>query len=185
MDSHINLQNLRWPFHSRYFVPTVLGTPTSLSVQSTVLTSLRGNITQDIQGAEILRSHEIDLRYGYKEFIFKNKNHTKGSLKLITFICRYSSFTTVSSNSYNPFLNMQNSVNREQGFLIYLPINSDVKLNLQKPSLWFSFFRPSNLISGISLKSRIRTITRGRPLRTDDESYIESNVYEGDPNLVV
>lgn len=63
MDSHINLQNLRWPFHSRYSVPTVLGTPTSLTVQSSVLCSLRGNITQNIQGIEISRSHEIDLRY--------------------------------------------------------------------------------------------------------------------------
>lgn len=63
MDSHINLQNLRWPFHSRYSVPTVLGTPTSLSIQNTVLSSLRGNISQNIAGAEIERSHEIDLRY--------------------------------------------------------------------------------------------------------------------------
>lgn len=63
MDSHINLQNLRWPFHSQYSVPTVLGTPTSLIIQSTVLSSLRGNITQDLLGIEIERSHEIDLRY--------------------------------------------------------------------------------------------------------------------------
>lgn len=63
MDSHINLQNLRWPFHSRYSVPTVLGTPTSLTVQSTVLCSLRGNISQKIEGIEISRSHEIDFRY--------------------------------------------------------------------------------------------------------------------------
>lgn len=65
MDSHINLQNLRLPFHSRYSVPTVLGTPTSLTVQSSVLCSLRGNITQNIQGVEISRSHEIDLRYAF------------------------------------------------------------------------------------------------------------------------
>lgn len=63
MDSHINLQNVRWPFHTRYSVPTILGTPTSLSVQSTVLSSLRGNISQNIVGTEIERSHEIDLRY--------------------------------------------------------------------------------------------------------------------------
>lgn len=72
MDSHINLQNVRWPFHSRYSVPTILGTPTSLSVQSTVLSSLRGNISQNIAGAEIERSHEIDLRYVTETKIAQN-----------------------------------------------------------------------------------------------------------------
>lgn len=76
-------------------------------------------------------------------------------------------------------------MNREQGFLFYLPINNDVKLNLQQSSLWFSFYRPSNLISGISLKSRIRTVTRGRPLRNGDTRFVDIAVYEGDPNLVV
>lgn len=81
MDSHINLQNLRWPFHSRYSVPTVLGTPTSLTVQSSVLCSLRGNITQNIQGIEISRSHEIDLRY---EVLNGNhfKNRTNPAIKI-------------------------------------------------------------------------------------------------------
>lgn len=63
MDSHINLQNLRWPFNSRFSVPTVLGTPTSLSVGSTVLTSFRGNITQAMQTIEIFRTHKIDIRF--------------------------------------------------------------------------------------------------------------------------
>lgn len=69
MDSHINLQNLRWPFHTKYSVPTVLGTPVYLSVQNTVLSSLRGNITQNFLGAEIDRSHEIDIRYDGREKI--------------------------------------------------------------------------------------------------------------------
>lgn len=80
---------------------------------------------------------------------------------------------------------MEHSLNREQSFLLYLPINNDVKLNLQKSELWFSFFRPANLISGISLKSRIRTITRGRPLRTNEHPYVDIVVYDGDPSLVV
>lgn len=80
---------------------------------------------------------------------------------------------------------MEHSINREQGLLFYLPINNEVKLNLVKSSLWFSFYRPSNLISGISLKSRIRIITRGRPLRTNDELYNDIVLYEGDPSLVV
>lgn len=78
---------------------------------------------------------------------------------------------------------MEHSINREQGLLIYLPIKNDVKLYLHKPSVWFSFSRPIKQ-SGISLKSRIRTINLGRPLR-NDEPYIDIAVYEGDPNLVV
>lgn len=62
-DSHINLQNLRWPFYARYSVPTVLGTPSSLSIQNTVLSSLRGNITQTLQQNKVSRNHEIDVRY--------------------------------------------------------------------------------------------------------------------------
>lgn len=80
---------------------------------------------------------------------------------------------------------MEHSINREQGFLIYLPINTDVKLNLVKSSLWFSFFRPNNLTSGVSLKSRIRAITRGRPLRNSEPSYKDILIYEGDPRFVV
>lgn len=80
---------------------------------------------------------------------------------------------------------MEHSINREQGFLIYLPINTDVKLNLAKSSLWFVFFRPNDLTSGVSLKSRIRAITRGRPLRNSEQCYNEIVVYEGDPRFVV
>lgn len=79
---------------------------------------------------------------------------------------------------------MEHSINREQGFLLYLPINNEMKLNVYQASLWFSFYRPNDLVSGISLKSRIRTITRGRPIRSE-HPYSEVIVYEGDPNLVV
>lgn len=61
-DSHINFQNLMWPFYAKYSVPTVFGTPTSLSIQSTVLSSLRGNITQNILTDAIVRNHDIDIR---------------------------------------------------------------------------------------------------------------------------
>lgn len=80
---------------------------------------------------------------------------------------------------------MEHSINREQGFLIYLPINTDVKFNLAKSSLWFSFFRPNNLTSGLALKSRIRAITRGRPLRNSEQCYNDIVIYEGDPRLIV
>lgn len=80
---------------------------------------------------------------------------------------------------------MEHLINREQGFVLYLPINNEIKLNVYKSSLWFSFYRPNNLVSGISLKSRIRTITRGRPLRSGETAYEDIVVYEGDPNLVV
>lgn len=80
---------------------------------------------------------------------------------------------------------MKHSVNREQGFLLYLPVNNDLKLNLAKSSMWFSFYRPNDLASGISLKSRIRSITTGRPLRNSEHSYSDIVVYEGDPHYAV
>lgn len=108
----------------------------------------------------------------------------KLSLLPTNLIHRHSTFTVVTSKTYNPFLNMEHSINREQGFVFYLPINNELRFDMVKSSLWFSFYRPNNMISGISLKSRTRTITQGKPLHTN-EPYSEIVVYEGDPNLMV
>lgn len=105
-------------------------------------------------------------------------------MKILFFCYRHSTFTVVTSKSYNPFLNMEHSINREQGFVFYLPINNELKLNWINSSLWFSFYRPNDMISGISLKSRTRTITQGKPLHTN-EPYSEIIAYEGDPSLMV
>lgn len=99
-------------------------------------------------------------------------------------IRRHSTFTVVTSKSYNPFLNMEHMINREQGFVFYLPINNELKLSLLNSSLWFSFYRPNDMISGISLKSRTRIITKGRALHTNDP-YLQITVHEGEPNLPV
>lgn len=90
----------------------------------------------------------------------------------------------VSSRSYNPFVNLEHSVNREQGLLVYLPTINEFKLNMQTRNFTFSFYRPNNLVSGVALKSRTRTITQGRVLRTD-EPYSEIIVSEGDPEFKV
>lgn len=45
----------------KYSTPTVIGTPSEIIIQSTVLSSLRGKITRN---AELLtRSNQIDARY--------------------------------------------------------------------------------------------------------------------------
>lgn len=62
-DSHINWQDLRWSFYTRYSIPTVLGTPSSMTIQSTMLNSLRGNITKTNGAQTIHRNHQIDVRY--------------------------------------------------------------------------------------------------------------------------
>jgi hypothetical protein len=45
---------------------------------------------------------------------------------------------------------------REQGFLIYFPVHNEIMVNITSKSLVFGFFRPENLTSGVSLKSRTR-----------------------------
>lgn len=76
-------------------------------------------------------------------------------------------------------------MNREQGFLAYLPVNSEILFNLVNSSVWFSLYRPNNLVSGVSLKSRTLTITTGRILRSSDTIYLDMIISEGDPRLVV
>lgn len=98
---------------------------------------------------------------------------------------RHSSYAVVTSKSYNPFLNLEHSINREQGVLAYLPVNSEILFNLANMSIWFSLYRPNNLVSGVSLKSRTLTITTGRILRSSDFVYNELIISEGDPQLVV
>lgn len=106
-------------------------------------------------------------------------------LLILSTIRRHSSFAVVTSKSYNPFLNLEHSMNREQGFLAYLPVNSEILFNLANSSIWFSLYRPNNLVSGVSLKSRTLTITTGRILRSSDSIYHDLIISEGDPHLVV
>lgn len=63
-NSHINMQTIRWPFMLKYAVPTVLGTPAQITIQSTVLASLRGNMTEELSDHQrtTSRSHQIDAR---------------------------------------------------------------------------------------------------------------------------
>ncbi|XP_037954576.1 uncharacterized protein LOC119684578 [Teleopsis dalmanni] len=134
-DSHINMQTVRWPFMTKYVVPTVLGTTADVLLQTTVLTSLRGNITQH-----------------------RTNNVTKSALEIDA---RYSSYSSCRSRSYNPFLNLNHEINREQGFLIYVPFNNDFNIDFTNKCVKYSFKRPENLTSGLSFKSRSVTSTRG------------------------
>ncbi|KAH8271317.1 hypothetical protein KR018_006399, partial [Drosophila ironensis] len=140
-DSHINMQTVRWPFMNRYSVPTVLGTVSDVLLQTTVLTSLRGNITKQSQPPITKHTLEIDARY--------------------------SSYASVRSRSYNPFLNLDHEINREQGFLIYIPFSSELNLNETGINCRsYSFSRPQNLTSGLSFKSRAVTKTKGLITKT-------------------
>ncbi|XP_052835811.1 uncharacterized protein LOC128252259 isoform X2 [Drosophila gunungcola] len=140
-DSHINMQTVRWPFMNRYSVPTVLGTSSDVLLQTTVLTSLRGNITE--QRSPPITKHTLEID------------------------ARYSSYASVRSRSYNPFLNLDHEINREQGFLIYIPFSSELHLNESGSKCRrYSFSRPQNLTSGLSFKSRAVTKTRGLITKT-------------------
>lgn len=145
-DSHINMQTVRWPFMTKYEVPTVLGTTADVLLQTTVLTSLRGNITQ-----------------------YHHPNTMKSSLEIDA---RYLSYASCRSRSYNPFLNLDHEIKREQGFVVYVPLN--LGLNYYANScLEYAFNRPENLTSGLAFKSRSVTLTRGLITKSANEPFEE------------
>lgn len=106
-DTHINLQSFRWPFVNKYSVPTVLGTPAEVLIETTVATTVRGNITNVLK--ELKRNQQIDMRY--------------------------SSYSQCQSRIYNPFLNFEHQIKQEQGFLGYLPVNMEVQFNTEKKNI--------------------------------------------------
>lgn len=100
-DTHINMQSFRWPFVNKYSVPTVLGTPAEVLIETTVATTVRGNITNTMESLK--RNQQIDMRY--------------------------SSYSQCQSLIYNPFLNYEHQIKQEQGFLGYLPMNMELQYN--------------------------------------------------------
>lgn len=154
-DSHINMQTIRWPFMLKYAVPTVLGTPAQVTIQSTVLASWRGNLTQ-------------------ADNMFARSHHLDG---------RYSSYAVCKSTTYNPFLNLEHTINREQGFLVYLPVHNEISKVYE--TFNFSLSRPANVTSaGASLKSRSLTSTKGTILPTDKSVYSEVLISDTSKKMV-
>lgn len=95
------MQSFRWPFVNKYSVPTVLGTPAEVLIETTVATTVRGNITNTLESLK--RNQQIDMRY--------------------------SSYSQCQSLIYNPFLNFEHQIKQEQGFLGYLPMNIELQYN--------------------------------------------------------
>lgn len=103
---------------------------------------------------------------------------------LVTFFHRYSSYASCKSRSYNPFLNLDHEINREQGFLVYLPINNEIEPNNTDNCMKFSFHRPENLTSGLSFKSRSVTTTKGFITKSNSQLYNEIILPEKKPDVV-
>ncbi|XP_050084329.1 uncharacterized protein LOC126570542 [Anopheles aquasalis] len=130
-DSHVNMQIVRRPFMIKYALPTLIGTPADILIENTVLATIRGNTTQQTMLMDkVARSNQVDIRY--------------------------SSYAVVKIRSYNPIDDVEYSTIREQGFLVYLPVNNEIVWDIAGKSISYSFYRPENLTSGISLKSRTR-----------------------------
>lgn len=106
-DTHINLQSIRWPFVNKYSVPTVLGTPAEVLIETTVATTVRGNITNVVK--DLKRNQQIDMRY--------------------------SSYSQCQSLIYNPFLNFEHQIKQEQGFLGYIPLNMQLQFDAKKVNI--------------------------------------------------
>uniref|UniRef100_A0A182LXY5 Vitellogenin domain-containing protein n=1 Tax=Anopheles culicifacies TaxID=139723 RepID=A0A182LXY5_9DIPT len=130
-DSHVNMQIVRRPFMIKYALPTLLGTPADILIENTVLATVRGNTTQQMMLMDkVARSNQVDIRY--------------------------SSYAVVKIRSYNPINDVEYSTIREQGFLVYIPVNNEIVWDIAGKSISYSFYRPENMTSGISLKSRTR-----------------------------
>ncbi|XP_055643974.1 vitellogenin-3 [Toxorhynchites rutilus septentrionalis] len=129
-DSHINMQIVRRPFMIKYALPTLIGTSADILIENTVLATIRGNTTQQMMMDKVARSNQVDLRY--------------------------SSYAVVKIRSYNPIEDIEYSTIREQGFLVYIPINNEIVWDIASKSISYAFYRPKGLTSGISLKSRTR-----------------------------
>ena len=85
----------------------MLGTPAEVMIETTVATTVRGDITNVIK--DLRHASQIDLRY--------------------------SSYSQCSSVVYNPFLNFEHQIKQEQGFLAYLPINVELQFNALKKNI--------------------------------------------------
>lgn len=85
----------------------MLGTPAEVLIETTVATTVRGNITNVLR--ELKRNQQIDMRY--------------------------SSYSQCQSLIYNPFLNFEHQIKQEQGFLGYLPLNMELKFNAEKKNI--------------------------------------------------
>ncbi|XP_063709940.1 uncharacterized protein LOC134838357 [Culicoides brevitarsis] len=127
-DSHINLQNVMRPFHIQYLVPTMIGTPADILIENTIVSSLRGNTTQNMQ--KLTRTSQIELQYN--------------------------SYSVTKIRSYNPIQDLEYATIREQSLLLYAPLVNEIGLHLENNSISFSFYRPPKLTTGVSFKSRIR-----------------------------
>ncbi|KAG5679635.1 hypothetical protein PVAND_009193 [Polypedilum vanderplanki] len=139
-DSHINMQLIRRPFVIKHNFPTLLGTPAAILIENTMIASIRGSTStlQNNAMEQIIRNNQVDLRY--------------------------SSYAVAKINSYDPIRDIEFSTIREQGFLVYLPLNNEMKLNLLQKFLSLSFYRKETLTSGLALKSRTRSFSGSKEI---------------------
>lgn len=116
------------PFMIQYLVPTMIGTPADILIENTIVSSLRGNTTQNMQ--KLTRTSQIELQYN--------------------------SYSVTKIRSYNPVQDLEYATIREQSLLLYAPLVNEIGFNMENSSVSFSFYRPAKLTTGVSFKSRIR-----------------------------
>lgn len=108
-DSYVNLQIVRRPFMIKHSLATLLGTPADILIESTFVSSLRGSTTQQLALDKITRNNRVDVRY--------------------------SSNAVAKIRSYNPIEDIEYATIREQGFLVFLPLNNEIILNISAKTI--------------------------------------------------
>lgn len=116
------------PFMIQYLVPTMIGTPADILLESTIVSSLRVHTTQNMQ--KLTRTSQIELQYN--------------------------SYSVTKIRSYNPVQDLEYATIREQSLLLYAPLDNEIGFNIENNTVSFSFCRPRNLKTGVAFKSRIR-----------------------------
>lgn len=57
------MQIVRRPYYIKYSFGSLIGTPSKILIENTMIASIRGLTTQNTANTKILRRNEIDLRY--------------------------------------------------------------------------------------------------------------------------
>ncbi|XP_068082833.1 vitellogenin-4 isoform X2 [Anabrus simplex] len=131
---HINYQNVKAPLIMEMFQPADIGVPIVMSLDSSVLMSLRGNYTKNPREPSS-RNTQIDIRYSL---------NAGGSVIV-----------------YNPIHNLWHVAKRTHSYQNYIPINHQITIVPNQQQIKFSFTKPADMVGGVIAHTQSAVQIRG------------------------